>query len=567
MKPTGIMGKLWLAMLLLVVLVLGLSALLQAGVLEKVYYRQQASRLLEEGERLAGMLVEQEDPYLVARQVDLLARLMNASVMVVDSRGLVEHWQATGMMGHGMMQRMGGPGKGLQRYGPGVNRGGGPPPSGTGGSQDGPPSQPGSGGGRGGGPPWQQRQSTQLRPENGLERPNDPLPQVSRGAVPGDLVPFNQEQISRVLAGQQVVSREHNSFFNTDVIVVGLPLQKEGQVLGALFIHAPVAPMAANLKAMQSASIYALMLGVLAATLLSLVFSRTLTRPLVQMNKVARAMAAGDFSCQLAVRSRDEMGVLAESLNTLSRELQEKIAALQKLDATRKEFVANVSHELRTPLTVMQGYTEALLDGLARDESQRQEYLKNILEEILRLRRLVNDLLDLRRMEAGRITLNRRMVDMELLVNQVVERFAGMAAEKGVELNTRTAPGVPPVVGDGDRLAQVLINLVDNGLKVTPGGGRVEVELRAVPDGVAVTVTDTGPGIPPGELPLIWERFYKGDPARQRREGGSGLGLAIARQIVELHGGRITVHSEPGKGAAFTIFLKKGSDPQEKSAG
>ncbi|HHW43651.1 HAMP domain-containing protein [Desulfofundulus thermobenzoicus] len=565
MKPTGIMGKLWLAMLLLVVLVLGLSALLQAGVLEKVYYRQQASRLLEEGERLAGMLVEQGDPYLVARQVDLLARLMNASVMVVDSRGLVEHWQATGMMGHGMMQPMGGPGKGLQRYGPGGNRGGGPAQSGTGGSQDGLPSQPGSGGGRGGGPPWQQRQSTQPRPENGVERPINPLPQVSRGAVPGDLVPFNQEQISRVLAGQQVVSREHNSFFNTDVIVAGLPLQKEGQVLGALFIHAPVAPMAANLKAMQNASIYALMLGVLAATLLSLVFSRTLTRPLVQMNKVARAMAAGDFSCQLAVRSRDEMGVLAESLNTLSRELQEKIAALQKLDATRKEFVANVSHELRTPLTVMQGYTEALLDGLARDESQRREYLKNILEEILRLRRLVNDLLDLRRMEAGRITLNRRMVDMELLVNQVVERFAGMAAEKGVELNTRIAPGVPPVAGDGDRLAQVLINLVDNGLKVTPGGGRVEVELRAVPDGVAVTVTDTGPGIPPGELPLIWERFYKGDPARQRREGGSGLGLAIARQIVELHGGRITVHSEPGKGAAFTIFLKKGSDPQEKS--
>ncbi|SHI61018.1 sensor histidine kinase [Desulfofundulus thermosubterraneus] len=535
MKVRGIVGKLWLAMLVLVVGVLGLSALIQAGILEKIYYEQQTARLVVQGERLAEILVEQQDPYLAARQVDLLARLMNASVMVVDPRGYVEHWQAMGM-GH-MMPHMGG--------------------------------APWSGGGRGQGAPWRggasdgaspgKEQSFQFR--FGQEAMNGvpcPTPPVSRGEGGGlaAMMPFDREQIQRVLAGERVVRREYNPFFNADVVVAGIPLQKGKQVFGALFIHAPVAPLAANLKALQQSSFYALALGAVMATLLGLLLSRTLARPLVEMNRIAQAMARGDFTRQVTVRSRDEIGALAQSLNTLSRELREKISALQKLDAARKEFVANVSHELRTPLTIMQGYTEAILDGLARDEGQRREYLQNILEEILRLRRLVDDLLDLRRMESGRITLRKQPVDIKALVNQVVERFSGVAGEKGTLLEVYLPDDLPPVCGDGDRLAQVLYNLIDNALRVTPAGGRVEVAARQVAGKVEIAVKDTGPGIPAHEIPLIWERFYKGDPSRRRAGGGSGLGLAIAKQIIDLHGGEIKVDSEPGQGATFTIALE-----------
>ncbi|SHF59497.1 HAMP domain-containing protein [Desulfofundulus australicus DSM 11792] len=523
MKLRGIVGKLWLAMLALVVGVLGLSALIQAGILEKIYYQQQVSRLVEQGERLAGLLVEQQDPYLAARQVDLLARLMNASVMVVDPRGYVEHWQAMGM--GKMMPHMGGP-------------------------------------------PWSRGNQGWEAPRRGRTGSGQafnpgPDPGAGNGAYcsygeEGSLaamMPFDREQIQQVLAGEKVVRREYNPFFNTDVVVAGIPLVRDDQFLGALFIHAPVAPLAANLKALQQSSLYALVLGAVMATLLGLFLSRTLAGPLVEMDRVARAMARGDFARQVTVRSRDEIGDLARSLNTLSRELQEKISALQKIDAARREFVANVSHELRTPLTIIQGYTEAILDGLARDEGQRREYMQNILEEILRLRRLVDDLLDLRRMESGQFTLRKQPVDMGALVHQVVERFAGVAGERGIHLEVQLPDDLPPVCGDGDRLAQVLYNLIDNALRVTPAGGRVEVAARQGAGRVEVAVKDTGPGIPAHEIPLIWERFYKGDPSRRRAGGGSGLGLAIARQIIDLHGGEIKVESEPGRGAVFTITL------------
>jgi len=539
MKLRGIVTKLWLAMLLLVVVVLGLSALIQSGVLENIYYEQQAARLLSEGERLADVIGGEQDPGLAAQQVSLLASLMNASVMVVDNRGLIEHWQTMGMMG--MMQNGYAPGSGVS--------GGQGQKKGTAAPRNENRASPGGSGvpvrnryrGSGTGGPMGGAGGSGMQP-------------VSRGVV--EILPFSRQEMIQVLQGKSVIRREHNQYFNTDVLVAGIPIRQDNQVTGALFIHAPLAPLAANLKALQQASLWALVLGALTATLLSLLVSRTLSGPLVQMNRVARAMAAGDFSRRVQVRSRDEIGDLAASLNTLSRELQEKIDALQRLDATRREFVANVSHELRTPLTIIQGYTEAVVDGLARNEEQRQQYLQNILGETLRLRRLVDDLLDLRRMEAGKIDIERGPVDPGQLVRHIMEKFAGVAAEKGVSLETKVPEEVPAVYGDGDRLAQVLINLVDNALRVTPSGGRVELAVLPENGRVSVAVRDTGPGIPAEELPLIWERFYKGDRSRQRGTGGSGLGLAIARQIVELHGGDIKVDSAPGRGTTFTFSLE-----------
>ncbi|OAT81765.1 sensor histidine kinase [Desulfotomaculum copahuensis] len=540
MKLRGIVAKLWLAMLLLVVVVLGLSALIQSGALENIYYEQQATRLLDEGERLAGVIGSEQDPSLAAQQVGLLASLMNASVMVVDTRGLIEHWQAMGMMGMIHQPGPSGPGAGQGFRGAGKGSPGRQNPAvppgwrGTGGSGQG---RTGAVSGSG---------FTDRGNPDGCSIP------VSRGIV--EVMPFSQQEMLQVLQGKSVVHQEHNQYFNTDVLVAGIPIRQDNRVTGALFIHAPLAPLAANLKALQQASLWALILGALAATLLSLLVSRTLSGPLVQMNRAARAMAAGDFSRRVPVRSRDEIGDLAESLNTLSGELQEKIDALHRLDATRREFVANVSHELRTPLTIVQGYTEAVIDGLARDENQRQQYLQNILEETLRLRRLVDDLLDLRRMEAGKVIIKSEPVSPSELVRRVGEKFAGLAAGKQVALETTAPENLPPVYGDADRLAQVLINLVDNALRVTPSGGRVEVAARLENGRVIMSVRDTGPGIPADELPLIWERFYKADRSRQR-SAGSGLGLAIARQIIELHGGTIKVESEPGRGTAFMFAL------------
>ncbi|MEW6424407.1 MAG: ATP-binding protein [Bacillota bacterium] len=503
----SIRSKLWLAMLALVVIVLGLAALIQAGAMEKIYYGQQERRLLQEGEKLGEAIVGEQDPLVVARQLFLLSRLMNASVMIIDRQGRILHWQDAGMMGMNM---------GMGHYGM-MNRGQGAP------------------GGRGGSP-W----STGM---SGYDVRVLPDPRL----------------VEKVFQGERVVTRGHNPFFDAEVLVAGVPLQRDGQVAGALFIHAPVAPLAANLKALQQVGLYALFAGALAATVLALLLSRRLTGPLIQMNQVARAMAAGDFGRRCELRSEDELNVLAGSLNTLSEKLQEKIAALERVDRNRREFVANVSHELRTPLTIIQGYAEAVQDGLARREGREDEYLQNILEEVQRLRRLVDDLLDLGRMEAGRVKLKREPVNLALLARRVVDRFTPVAKEKGIVISCVTAEGLPPAAGDADRLEQVLINLVDNAVRYTPAGGEIGVKAEfspgRVPRRLLVTVRDAGPGIPEDELPLIWERFYKADKARQREGAGSGLGLAIARQIIELHGGTIEVRSRPGEGTSFAFTL------------
>ena len=235
------------------------------------------------------------------------------------------------------------------------------------------------------------------------------------------------------------------------------------------------------------------------------------------------------------------------------------ITGERRLEMMRREFVANVSHELRTPLTFLQGYSEALLDGMAKDEEQQRRYLKIILVETHRLRRLVNDLLDLTRFENGSLHLEIRSIDLPALITAVIEKMSGVAADGNVVL-TANLPGPAEIIalGDPDRLEQVLINLVDNALRHTPAGGRVEVRLTGRPTEFLVEIEDNGQGIASEELSLIWERFYKGDKARTTSEGGTGLGLAIVKKIIEAHGGTVGATSTLGQGSRFyfTIPLK-----------
>lgn len=266
-------------------------------------------------------------------------------------------------------------------------------------------------------------------------------------------------------------------------------------------------------------------------------------------------MARGDYSRRVEAKSKDEIGLLAESLNSLATELQEKIDALERLDRTRREFVANVSHELRTPLSIMQGYTEALIDGMAESEADRQKYLGNIHEEILRLRRLVTEILDLRKIEAGRLEMEIKEVSLPDIARRVVYKLQSLAEEKNISVSQNFSPKLPAAHADPDRLEQVFINLLDNALRVTPDGGKIEIAIKALKEKLQISISDTGPGIPPEEQPLIWERFYKVDKSRTRIGGGTGLGLAIVKEIVEAHGGSIEVLSHPGAGTIFVFTL------------
>ena len=227
----------------------------------------------------------------------------------------------------------------------------------------------------------------------------------------------------------------------------------------------------------------------------------------------------------------------------------------RKLEDLRREFLGDVSHELRTPLTYLQGYTEALLDNMVKNEEERSRYLNIILEETLRLRRLVDELLDLSHIEAGHLDIKKNSISIESIVEKVSKKVHPLCDSKKIELEIDIQGDIPLIVADEDRIEQVLINLVDNAVRYSPKDSKVTVKVRPSDEGVIVTVKDSGQGIPPEELPFVWERFYKVDKSRERKKSGTGLGLAIVKKIVELHNGRVSAQNCDEGGAEFSFYL------------
>lgn len=225
----------------------------------------------------------------------------------------------------------------------------------------------------------------------------------------------------------------------------------------------------------------------------------------------------------------------------------------RRAEAVRRDFVANVSHELRTPLASLRAMAETLRDGALEDPAMAGRFLEQMVQEVDRMSRLVADLLDLSALEAGVVRLRWEELEAREVVEAVATRYARAAAQKGLALVVR--PGGARVRGDRDRLEQALGNLVDNAVKYTPPGGRVDVGVEVKDAEVCLVVEDTGPGIPPEHLPRVFERFYRADPSRSRAEGGTGLGLAIVKHVALVHGGRVVAANRPGGGARFEVVL------------
>jgi two-component system sensor histidine kinase BaeS len=320
---------------------------------------------------------------------------------------------------------------------------------------------------------------------------------------------------------------------------------------------------------------------------LTLFFSRRLLGPIEALTTAARHMERGDLRQRVPDAAGDELGELARAFNAMAD-------GLERAERLRRQMVGDVAHELRTPLTNVRGYLEAVQDGLARPDPA---VIESIYEEVLLLNRLVNDLQDLALAEAGRLHLEPRPVAVEDLVERAVALARPAAEQRGVELAVQPAPELC-VQADPERIGQVLRNLIGNAIAHTPAQGAVLVSVQALAEGpgsaavapgrqnagsgllgvgegscsqfaphgfdtaadrpsqfVLVEVRDTGGGIPAADLPHIFERFYRADPARARATGGTGLGLAIVRQLVELHGGRVWAESAPGAGTTMRFTL------------
>jgi len=244
------------------------------------------------------------------------------------------------------------------------------------------------------------------------------------------------------------------------------------------------------------------------------------------------------------------------------------VTRVQSSQRSQREFVANVSHELKTPLTSIQGFAQAILDGTADTEEARGRAAQVIFNESGRMHRMVLDLLDLARLDTGTADLAMSPVNVRALLNAVAEKFSPQSQRAGVNIHVEVREDVPPLIADGDRLAQVFTNLVDNALKFTPSGG--VISLSAAVNDLAqmrITVSDTGAGIPEEEQARIFQRFYQVDPARQGGTShGAGLGLAIAHEIIVAHGGRISVRSRVGAGTEMEVLLPLSPPEPSKKA-
>jgi signal transduction histidine kinase len=329
----------------------------------------------------------------------------------------------------------------------------------------------------------------------------------------------------------------------------GLAIEVDGQVVGTALAtgESPqLAPQEAHyLRRTNRVSLYAGLAATLVALVLGVILARTLTRPLGELTAATRAMAQGDLEQRVPVRSQDELGELATAFNQMS-------ADLAQANELRRQMTADIAHDLRTPLTVMAGYLEALRDGVLPPSPDRFETL---YKEALLLRRLVEDLRTLSLADAGELTLNREPVPPRTVLEQAAAAYHHQAGQAQITLAVRAGSSLPMIDVDPDRMAQVLGNLVANALRHTPAGGRVLLEAGQRGNDLWLSVRDTGEGIAPDELPHVFDRFHRGDEARQTHEGESGLGLAIAKSLVELHGGTIAVESTPGQGTTFSIAL------------
>jgi signal transduction histidine kinase len=333
---------------------------------------------------------------------------------------------------------------------------------------------------------------------------------------------------------------------------IAVLIQREIEVTGILRLSIPMAPTQEAARRSFLLLVAIALIVTAGVSMFGYVLANNLARPIQVLTRAAQNMEQGDLSVRVKPSGPEELERLAVAFNNMASRLQSNVNEL-------RAFVANASHELRTPLTVVKLRAEALREGALEDTDVALRFLGEIETEVDRLVRMVNDLLDLSRMEAGLVGGQRARLNLGAVAREVYETFNIRAARAEVALSLEVEDDLPPIMGNEDQVRRVFYNLVENAIKYTPCGGRVEMLLRRGPNEntVRLLVRDTGPGIAPEHLPHVFERFYRAETTQPRPgvSRGSGLGLAIAKSIVENHGGEIGVSSQIGNGTTFWADL------------
>lgn len=355
-----------------------------------------------------------------------------------------------------------------------------------------------------------------------------------------------REVFGETAKGEITVRQVTHSRLNSSFLLVGIPVKQTDKVIGVLIISSPLASISEAESIIKEQLLIVTVVMLLISLVLTYYSSKAFTKPILMINDAAAKMAAGNLSVKLQVEREDELGMLSDTINNLS-------VQLQKIEQLRRELIANVSHEFRTPLSLIKGYAETIRDVTGNSPDKRNRQLEIILEETDRLKNMVNDTLNLSQMESEYFKPDIKTFDLWTSARNIRNRFTYMLEEKGQQLELSGKGDTLFVLGDEPRIEQVLYNFVNNACSHTAPGGLIRIEILENADNVKVQVSDSGSGIAAEQIPYIWDRFYKASAESK----GTGLGLAIAKRILEAHGSSFGVESEPGKGSSFWFTLEK----------
>jgi len=356
-------------------------------------------------------------------------------------------------------------------------------------------------------------------------------------------LPSNAIPLDRVKHGARVQFEFSPPEKRGTFLAVAAPLNVKGSFYGALVVAKPRDQLSTRVVPLLTRLAFALLGGLIVAAALGVYLSRRLSQPLIELSKVADEVALGRYEVEVPnVPGGTEVGQLAERFREMARRLAEA-------EQVERNFLMSVSHELRTPLTAIRGHVAALSEGLVEDPDARAQSLDVVSAETERLARLVGDVLDLAKLDAHRFTFLEEEVDMEQVLARAYSTFNDEARRRGIDYR-RDVRDAPVILTDGDRVLQIITNLLSNAFRWTPDGGRIGLELASENGRVSVAVSDTGPGIPAADRERIFRPFWSEDVG-----GGTGLGLAIASELAQALGGRIVLQTEPGEGSRFELVL------------
>lgn len=387
---------------------------------------------------------------------------------------------------------------------------------------------------------------------------------------------FGLKHIGKILNGENVYEKSkmiRNPYSvwpkEMDTLLVGVPVKqtmsythenkqlftensngqdiKKPVISEVIYIITTLEYMQTTIDAIRKQFIYIFAISIILASAMSYFLSQSFSRPLKKINNAAMEISKGNYDTKINLRSSREIKELGDTMNSLAKQLS-------RVEQIRREFIANVSHEIRTPLSYLQGYSEVLIDDLVESEEDRKKYLGIIMDETVRLKSMVNEILQLSQIEAGHIQLQQQPFSMVAMIRRTIDKLLPYASKRNISIKfINMSEDALTCFGDENRIKQVLINLISNAIKHSYDCGNILINAHRQGDNIFVSIRDFGEGIPVEDLPFIWDRFYTVD--KNNSESSTGLGLAIAKNIINAHGCEITVNSVYGEGSEFSFYL------------